>query len=107
MAQMNSHLGSRNMLKLLFMASYLLVVFAKQRSLLQSKQYDDRDGTSAANRNINNNNRLTQNEEHDVNTIQIEERRLYNPSDHYFCGVGFADASESCTHPCPGGSTSE
>ena len=37
------------------------------------------------------------------------ERRIQtsDPSDHYFCGVGFADASSSCAHPCPSGSASE
>ena len=28
-------------------------------------------------------------------------------SDHYFCGVGFDDAAESCEHPCPSGSLRE
>ncbi len=28
-------------------------------------------------------------------------------SDHYFCGMGFADASSSCEHPCPTGSLEE
>lgn len=30
-----------------------------------------------------------------------------DPSDHYFCGIGFADASSSCAYPCPSGSKSE
>ena len=117
MAKMNSYLGSRKMLKLFLMVTSLLVVFAnkhqvRQQSLLQSntgisynEQYDARDRKPAANRDINN--RIVRNNEHEEKTIEIETRRLYNPSDHYFCGVGFADASESCTHPCPGGSTSE
>jgi hypothetical protein len=35
------------------------------------------------------------------------ERRDQDPSDHYFCGIGFADAAENCARPCPSGSTSE
>ena len=40
--------------------------------------------------------------------LGINGRKLENdPSDHYFCGVGFDDASESCEHPCPSGSLRE
>lgn len=30
-----------------------------------------------------------------------------DPSDHYFCGAGFDDASKSCEYPCPSGSLRE
>lgn len=50
-----------------------------------------------------------------INKQQMEmERKLLedsgrspDPTDHYFCGRGFADASSSCEHPCPSGSLEE
>lgn len=49
----------------------------------------------------------TKNELHGKNAPIEIQRRAQDPSDHYFCGIGYADASESCAHPCPSGSTSE
>jgi hypothetical protein len=44
---------------------------------------------------------------HDSGTYTFAERRIQDPSDHYFCGIGYADASESCEFPCKSGSTTE
>ena len=37
----------------------------------------------------------------------ISQRRVQNPSNHFFCGIGYSDASASCEYPCPSGSRSE
>ena len=47
------------------------------------------------------------NQLHENKQSMQKKRRIQDPSDHYFCGIGYADASESCAHPCPSGSTSE
>jgi hypothetical protein len=47
---------------------------------------------------------------HDENhRAKASTRRIQtsDPSDHYFCGIGFADASSTCAYPCPSGSKSE
>ena len=37
----------------------------------------------------------------------LKSNQSPNPSDHYVCGIGYQDASTSCTHPCPSGSPDE
>lgn len=50
------------------------------------------------------NDQKDQDDNFDASKVQ---RRESDPSDHYFCGIGYADASASCAYPCPSGSKSE
>jgi hypothetical protein len=78
----------------------------QQKSLFRAATVQSKEGKNQPLKSVSNE-RQYDHVHVDTREKLTASRRVQDPSDHYFCGIGFADASSNCEHPCPGGSASE